>query len=72
MNSPRLQNIPVRTEVGRRVREAFTALGPFISCDYSQIELRVLATLKAEEMDKESAFEKLYGKPYRTVYRRKP
>lgn len=49
MNSPRLQNIPVRTEVGRRVREAFTGKGPVISCNYSQIELRVLATLKAEE-----------------------
>ena len=44
---PNLQNIPVRTQRGRRVRRAFTA-GPggvLISADYSQMELRVLAHL---------------------------
>jgi DNA polymerase I len=44
-NNPNLQNIPVKTERGRRVRQAFVA-GPgnkILSVDYSQIELRILA-----------------------------
>ena len=46
-NDPNVQNIPVRTELGRRVREAFVAEGApdwtLLAADYSQIELRVLA-----------------------------
>ncbi len=44
-NDPNLQNIPVRTEEGRRIRRAFVAEkgSVFLSCDYSQIELRLLA-----------------------------
>ncbi len=44
-NNPNLQNIPVKTERGRRVRQAFVAgLGrKILSVDYSQIELRILA-----------------------------
>ena len=44
-NNPNLQNIPSRTEDGRRVRACFVARPGhvFLSCDYSQIELRILA-----------------------------
>ncbi|VFR29081.1 DNA polymerase I [plant metagenome] len=43
-SDPNLQNIPVRTAAGRRVREAFIATdGVIVSADYSQIELRVMA-----------------------------
>lgn len=50
--APNLQNIPVRTEEGRRIRQAFTPLNPnnlLISADYSQIELRVLAHLSGDD-----------------------
>ena len=50
-NDPNLQNIPVRTAEGRRVREAFVApAGSVIaSADYSQIELRIMAHLSEDE-----------------------
>ncbi len=50
-NDPNLQNIPVRTPEGRRVREAFVApLGRVIaSADYSQIELRIMAHISEDE-----------------------
>ncbi|MES2955164.1 MAG: DNA polymerase I [Pseudomonadota bacterium] len=50
-NDPNLQNIPVRTPEGRRVREAFVAPpGSVIaSADYSQIELRIMAHLSGDE-----------------------
>ena len=51
-NDPNVQNIPVRTELGRRVRKAFVAEGApersLLAADYSQIELRVLAHISRD------------------------
>jgi len=48
---PNLQNIPVRTEEGRRIREAFVPRKGYriLAADYSQIELRIMAHLSADE-----------------------
>ena len=51
-SDPNLQNIPVRTEFGRQIRTCFVPLERgerFLSADYSQIELRLLAHLSADE-----------------------
>lgn len=50
-NEPNLQNIPVRTEMGRDIRRAFVARPGWmlVDADYSQIELRILAHLSGDE-----------------------
>ena len=50
-NSPNLQNIPIRTELGRQVRKGFVARPgwKFVAADYSQVELRILAHVSQDE-----------------------
>jgi DNA polymerase I len=58
-SNPNLQNIPIKTEIGRRVRKAFVPRKGWrlISADYSQVELRILAHL-ADDPTLKAAFER--------------
>ncbi len=50
-SDPNLQNIPIRTEAGRRIRQAFVAADGYkmVAADYSQIELRIMAHLSGDK-----------------------
>lgn len=51
-SNPNLQNIPIKTELGRSIREAIIAFSDnsrLLSCDYSQIELRIMAHMSGDE-----------------------
>ncbi|HMD01933.1 MAG TPA: DNA polymerase I [Candidatus Baltobacteraceae bacterium] len=55
--NPNLQNVPVRGELGRRIRVAFVAPGPrrvLLAADYNQIELRIMAHLSGDEAMREA------------------
>jgi DNA polymerase-1 len=78
-SDPNLQNIPIRTEVGRQVRKAFVAEPGWVllSADYSQVELRILAHLSQDpglleafaqgEDIHASTAETLFGVPHEQV-----
>lgn len=51
-SGPNLQNIPIKTDVGKNIRKAFVTRAKknkMLSCDYSQVELRILAHMSADE-----------------------
>jgi len=51
-SNPNLQNIPIKTDIGKKIRRSVIALRPdscLVSCDYSQVELRILAHLSRDK-----------------------
>jgi DNA polymerase-1 len=75
-SDPNLQNIPIRTREGRRIREAFVAEEGFalLSADYSQMELRIMAHLSQDKLLKEAFFknEDIHCRTASEVFRVKP
>jgi DNA polymerase-1 len=73
--NPNLQNIPIRTEMGRRIRRAFIPADGHVllSADYSQIELRLLAHVTRDEVMLEtfSRDEDIHARTARAVFKAK-
>jgi len=71
-SSPNLQNIPIRTEMGRRIRRAFVPDEGclLISADYSQIELRLLAHITGDEVMRDAFLkgEDIHARTAREVF----
>lgn len=74
-SDPNLQNIPIRTELGRRIRRAFVASpgNKLISADYSQLELRLLAHITRDEvmLDAFQKGEDIHSRTARLVFNAK-
>lgn len=72
-SDPNLQNIPIRTELGRRIRRAFVAEegNKLVSADYSQLELRLLAHITRDEvmLDAFKKGEDIHNRTSRLVFR---
>lgn len=74
-SDPNMQNIPIRTELGREIRRAFVAEkgNKLISADYSQLELRLLAHITRDEvmLDAFQKGEDIHNRTSRLVFRAK-
>lgn len=74
-SDPNLQNIPIRTELGRRIRRAFIAEqgSKLVSADYSQLELRLLAHITRDEvmLDAFQKGEDIHNRTARLVFNAK-
>ena len=74
-SEPNLQNIPIRTELGRRIRRAFIAEpgNKLVSADYSQLELRLLAHITRDEvmLDAFQKGEDIHDRTARLVFKAK-
>jgi DNA polymerase-1 len=75
-SSPNLQNIPIRTERGREIRKAFVPAPGFklLSADYSQIELRVIASMSADAAMQEAfkSDEDIHSRTAREIFELDP
>lgn len=60
-SKPRLQNIPIRTELGRQLRDTFISSGPTPGGDYASIEKRILDQFKQPGETDEEALNRMFG-----------